>query len=348
MSQLTVGYIFDAELVRLAIILSAVISLFVYERYGIAGGGTIVAGYLALFITQPTHIAVTLGIALATYWLVHKYLRPRLMLWGRRLFEAEILIALGLNSLWFLLLWYLSALTPDAALFYGIGFLLPGVMAHDMGRQGPFKTMRIVLYNALVIFGILLLVSALRDLAGIGASSIGDFVVLAQPTYSYPVEWLIIAVNISVFVNIYLYHRWGIKEPLADDAVRTGGFVTAAYLALFLGKPADIAIIVVSSLLTYGFVVYFLMPRTLLFGRSKLCAMFTTAFVITALVEWAAVGFGMDIGAVLGFNAIVPTLVALLANDAQRQGLRRTLAGAAMSTATIFTAMSALVLIFGV
>ena len=83
-------YLYDPELVRLAIMLGIIASMVFYNRYGVTTGGIVVPGYLALFVLSPTHIAATFLIALLSFWVVQGYLRPRLMLWGRRLFESEI------------------------------------------------------------------------------------------------------------------------------------------------------------------------------------------------------------------------------------------------------------------
>lgn len=342
MNYLAVESLFDVELVRLAIFLSALVSLLVYERWGVSTGGTIVAGYLALWFPQPSHVIVTLLIAIATWALVHKVLRPRFMLWGRRLFESEIVVALALQSLWFAALLVFSALNPNLAHLYGIGFLLPGIMAHDMGRQGVRKTTGLILASAAVIFLILLVLGALRDLAGIPPLWGSPVIATGETPLAYPLQWLVIGVNISVILNIFLYHHWNLQGDVVDDSVRTGGFVTAAYLALMLSRPSDLVVIVICSVLTYLFVTQVMMRQALLFGRTKLSMMFLAAFVITALVEWALHTAAPGFILFSGFNAIIPTLVALLANDAQRQGVGRTAMGAALSTVGVFGTMSLL------
>jgi poly-gamma-glutamate biosynthesis protein PgsC/CapC len=344
MTHLFVEQVLDVEMVRLAIFLSAVISLLVYERYGISTGGTIVAGYLALFVPQPTHLLVTLGMGYLTYLVVHKVLRPRFMLWGRKLFETEMVVALTLQSLWFVALMLLTPITAQTALLYGIGFLLPGIMAHDMGRQGVEKTLNVILPSTLAIFALLLVIRSLRDMLGLA----GPLVTTDALRLAFPFEWLIVAVNLSVLVNIVLYHRLFPGGQQVSEAVRTGGFVSAAYLALLVGRPLDLLVIVVCSLLTYLVVVHVLMRHFILFGRVKLGTMFISAFVITTLVE-AIIGVTRpDLASFSAFNAIIPTIVALLANDAQRQGVGRTALGTGLSTAGVYATMIFLVAAFGV
>ena len=98
------NYAFDTELARLAIALGVAASMIYYERFGVTTGGVIIPGYLALFVTQPSQIVVTLLVGMATFWIVQRILRPRLMLWGRRLYEAEVLTALVIQLIWGLVL----------------------------------------------------------------------------------------------------------------------------------------------------------------------------------------------------------------------------------------------------
>ena len=333
-------FVFSADMIWFAIFLSAVISMLVYERWGISTGGTIVAGYLALFIVRPTQVIITLGIAVTTYLIVHKYLRPRMMLWGRRLFEVEILVALVLQTSWFIVISLLSSLTIELTFLFGIGFLLPGLMAHDMGRQGVKMTLQAAILSAIVIFGILVMLSSVISLAGVGSMV---SVVNETAEFTYPIEWLIIAINLSVLFNIALYHRIGAMSIVADDAIRTGGFVTAAYFALFLAQPITLVFILLCSILTYLFVTRYLMQKAVLFGRSKLVAMFLTGFVITAVVRQLLFFIAPNLIFVSGFSVVVPTLVSLLANDAQRQGLKQTFVGLGSSTLAISCVMLLLV-----
>jgi poly-gamma-glutamate biosynthesis protein PgsC/CapC len=331
-------------MVRLAVFLSAVISLLVYERYGLSTGGTVVAGYLALFVPQPTHIIMTLLLGTLTYAIVHRVIRPRLMLWGRRLYVTEMVVALALNGVWFALLLTLSPLTSGTALLYGIGLLLPGIIAHDMGRQGVSRTLGIILAVTLSIFALLALLSSLRPLLGLHAVPVSSE---QGVQWAFPVELLLVAVCISMIANILLYYRLGGDEADTDTAIRTGGFVTAAYLALLLSRPAELLIILVCSVLTYLIVVHGLMKWFIVFGRMKLNAMFMVAFVVTTLVEGLLGLLHSELIAFSAFNAIIPTLVALLANDSQRQGIRRTLVGAGASTLGVAAAMFGLVWALG-
>jgi poly-gamma-glutamate biosynthesis protein PgsC/CapC len=198
------AYAYDTELVRIAIVLGVVVSMLFYDRYSMTTGGVIVSGYLALFVGRPSQIAATLGISILTTLIVQKQLRPRYMLFGRRLFEAEILTALILQGLWVVFLSLLSPLVPDLTLLYGIGFLLPGIIAHDMGRQGIRTTTWAALACTLIVFGMITLLAAARDILGLPAS-LGERIYYARGSnYAYPFEWLFGAIIVNVIARIVL------------------------------------------------------------------------------------------------------------------------------------------------
>lgn len=333
-------YAFDVELVRLAIVLGVVVSMLFYDRYGVTTGGVIVPGYLALFVTRPSQIVVTLLIGILIFVVVQKYLRPRWMLWGRRLFESEILVALLLQTVWFLVL---AALVPSAgefALLFSIGFLLPGIVAHDMGRQGVRLTLVAAMGSALVVFGLIVLVGAFRDILGLPVSVLNQVQSVPAAPFAFPEEWLLLAIIVSVVASIVLYHRGLFHRALLADSLRAGGFVTAAYLALFINKPADVLFILICSALTYVIVTRLLMKQAILFGRSKMAVMFLTGMVITWAAEIVIAFSGLDYVPWIGFGAIAPTIVALLANDAERQGPGRTLVGVTVATLIVFVTLS--------
>ncbi|MEM7033773.1 MAG: poly-gamma-glutamate biosynthesis protein PgsC/CapC [Chloroflexota bacterium] len=322
-------YLFDTELIRLSIVLGVVISLYVYKRYGLTSGGVIVPGYLALFVLQPTYIVATLGLSTATYFVVHKQLRPRFMLWGRKLFESEIVVALTFQIIWVGILALITPSVPAISLLYGVGFLLPGIIAHDMGRQGVSKTLAVTLGCAITVFGLITIIGGMRDLFGLSPALTSDQIAQAASGFAYPVRYLMVGICVSVIATILLY-----RGPFMGS-LRTGGFVTAAYLALFLNRPLDLLAIVIGSVITYLVVSKILMQQAILFGRSKVAAMVLVGMITTWLIEFIlnlAVGYTPW----YGFNAIAPMIVALLANDAQRQGPKRTLIGGAIATIIVF------------
>lgn len=328
-------YFFHTELVRLALVLGVIVSMLFYERMQLTSGGAIVPAYLALFLPAPVPVLVTVGAGYITYLLVSVLLARRVILYGRRKFEVEVMVGLGLLTAASLFAHTLGSADPTLVGFSGIGFVVPGVLAHDMFRQQPSRTI-LALGATTAIVGALLYVSA--SLISIAPLTIDVPSAVSAERTAFPISFLLPAVIVGVLIGIVLFARLGL---------RSGGFVTGTYLALVLNRPLDLAFAVVAALATYGIVTYILMPRLLIFGRRKLSAM----ILVAAIVAWALelLITAVTAGAYApwrGFTVITLIVPALLANDAQRQGIERTAWGAAIvalgvfGAANLFEAMS--------
>ena len=119
-----------------AIGIGIMVSFAFYEIVGFSPGGIVVPGYVALFLDQPIRILVTLLVALLTYFAV-KILSNYIILYGRRRFLAMVLVS-------FLLKWLIEEMIikmpiPGVEL-RSIGYIIPGLIANEMRRQGIFPT----------------------------------------------------------------------------------------------------------------------------------------------------------------------------------------------------------------
>ena len=103
---------------------------------GVYPGGIIVPSYLALFVHEPERIAGTLIAAFLTMG-VYRLSCRWLILFGRRRFVFLIL----LGGLW-AFLWQLvfPALFPFSLEFRVIGWVIPGLIANHLERQGVVVT----------------------------------------------------------------------------------------------------------------------------------------------------------------------------------------------------------------
>ncbi len=109
------------------------LSLLFVELTGLSPAGLIVPGYIALCLQTPGRVVYTLLIALAA-WGVGKLLGRVMILYGRRRFAVMILLSFALNL----------AVTGSGVLPYDpgmIGVLVPGIIAQELERQGPVKSL---------------------------------------------------------------------------------------------------------------------------------------------------------------------------------------------------------------
>jgi poly-gamma-glutamate biosynthesis protein PgsC/CapC len=126
----------DADVVTLG--LGLVLSLLFAEFFGVAPGGIIVPGYLALGLSDPLAVALTLAIAGLTFFIV-RALATVAILYGRRRTVLMILIGFLLGSL------VRAEIVPGAQLGpYAVdvvGYIVPGLIAIWMDRQGTVLTL---------------------------------------------------------------------------------------------------------------------------------------------------------------------------------------------------------------
>jgi poly-gamma-glutamate biosynthesis protein PgsC/CapC len=123
-------------MIHQAIGIGIIISFVFYEIVGFSPGGIVVPGYIALFFDQPARILVTLLVSLLTY-LVVNLLSNFIILYGRRRFMTMILIG-------FLLKWFIEDIIIKLPIpgieLQSIGYIIPGLIANEMRRQGIIPT----------------------------------------------------------------------------------------------------------------------------------------------------------------------------------------------------------------
>ena len=141
-------------MVEQAIGLGLVISLLFSETLGLAAGGMVVPGYLALMIHQPLRILGTIVVALATLGAL-KLLSRYTLVYGRRRIVIAVLIGFAFG-----------ALSRDVATFRmhetpvdvrTIGYVIPGLIANWMERQGVLQTLFVMITTAVLVRLLLML-----------------------------------------------------------------------------------------------------------------------------------------------------------------------------------------------
>ncbi len=114
-------------------------------------------GLMALFVlTKPVVLVYTLFIAFATLFIV-KGISNHIILFGRRRFSVVMLVNFGLAWGADMITSYALTSTVD---FQVIGFVIPGLIANEMERQGIFNTLytltiitTLTLLSLLVVIG---------------------------------------------------------------------------------------------------------------------------------------------------------------------------------------------------
>lgn len=114
------------------------LSLILTETIGLAAGGIVVPGYIALVLHHPVQVIATVLAGLITY-LIIKILSKYIIIYGRRLLIISILIGY--------LIAYLTRMSPMINLnafslnIQTVGFVIPGLIAYWIARQGIIPTL---------------------------------------------------------------------------------------------------------------------------------------------------------------------------------------------------------------
>lgn len=143
-------------MVDLAVGLGVVFSLLFNEFFGVAAGGIVVPGYVALQLHDPLQLIGTLAVAFLTF-LILKGTSHFMFVYGRRRMVLAILIGFILGYLSRQLV--LHHLFDVDIRFQAIGFIIPGLIANWMERQGLIQTIAGVVIAASAVRLLLMLVT---------------------------------------------------------------------------------------------------------------------------------------------------------------------------------------------
>lgn len=130
-----------------AIGLSIILGFISTELLGLFTGGLVSAGYLAFFLEQPYRVASTLVLSLVVYGLT-KLIGKAVILYGRRRFMLTVILGILLGWIYESHAYYLNGISQDLRI---IGYMIPGLLANDMCKQGVWRTVLMAMVCALLI-----------------------------------------------------------------------------------------------------------------------------------------------------------------------------------------------------
>jgi poly-gamma-glutamate biosynthesis protein PgsC/CapC len=147
------------QLLPIAIGIGLAVSLVFSELFGLAAGGMVVPGYIALAMSRPLDVALTLAVGVLTYAIVHA-LSSTVIIYGRRRTVIMILIgyllgmSIGTLSLEPLGIAHRGSSTELAI----VGFIGPGLIAIWIDRQGLVETLSVLITAATVVRLVMILI----------------------------------------------------------------------------------------------------------------------------------------------------------------------------------------------
>jgi len=141
-------------MIEIGITLGLIFSLLSYEVFGLAAGGIVVPGYIALQLAHPERLAGVFVVSFITF-LIIKAVSYYTFLYGRRQMVLSILIGglLANFSRYFLAI----NLMDTTIELQAVGWVIPGLIAHWFGKQGVFKTVSVLFITAVLVRLVLIL-----------------------------------------------------------------------------------------------------------------------------------------------------------------------------------------------
>jgi hypothetical protein len=316
---------FHPDLVRLAFVLGIVASILIYERRQVTTGGIAVPGYLAFAVFLPALAPAVIAIALATHALVHHGLARLAPIGQAAQFSLVIVVSAALHLAVDLGALILLRDVPAAPLLRGIGYVVPGLIAHDMARHGIGRSLGTIgLASALVAAVLVAIVLMLPETGRLMPSPV-------EAPVPIDLDWVPVVVVFSLIAWFGLTRLNGL---------RCGGFLGGAYLTLLVAQPAELAAFAVLAAVTVALTKTVLEPTMILFGRRKFAAVLMLGGSLSWLLHKgreALLGGGTISVATPSLAVVGVLLTGLLVSDIDRVGLGRTALGLAANVAFTLT-----------
>ena len=124
-----------------------VLSLILSETLGVVAGGIIVPGYFALHLQHVPSVTMTFFIACLTYFII-SVLSKFLLIYGKRRLILSLLLAFIIGIIFRAFI--------NFEVDY-IGFIIPGLIASWLDRQGIVRTVSIIIIEAGIVHLFLML-----------------------------------------------------------------------------------------------------------------------------------------------------------------------------------------------
>ena len=145
-------------LIALSIGLGMIISLLMSEIIGITAGGIIVPGWIAIHLHNPMSVIVTFSIAIIVFLIVQG-ISKFIFIYGKRRLVVSLLLGFIFGLFFNTYLSDIFLFDDPATKIYSIGFIIPGMIANWMNRQGVIRTITIILITAPVVQLIIMLLT---------------------------------------------------------------------------------------------------------------------------------------------------------------------------------------------
>lgn len=316
---------FHPELTRFAFVIGIIVGILFYDRRYQLVGGIAVPAYLSFTLFLPIIAPAVVAVALATYLLTFWALPYLTRLSPAANFGALVLTSATLHLILDISLLQLGYVDPSSQLLRGIGYVVPGLIAHDFNRQGIRQTLRNMTLSTLIVMLVLLLIAYLLPTHGRTYYSID----IELYTIDLTMMPLLIFLSVVAWIGVSRYQN-----------LRCGGFLGAGFVSLLILKPIELLVFFIVAITTLIIVRVLLLPRAILFGRRRFAAHILTGACLSWLVfrflelVWDSPTLAVTTPSLTIVSVLLP---GLLAHDFDRVGVGRTIAGVSLSVVFILS-----------
>ncbi|UUV30328.1 poly-gamma-glutamate biosynthesis protein PgsC/CapC [Amycolatopsis roodepoortensis] len=143
----------SAEVATIGLAIGLLLSLVCYLTTNLSPGGMITPGWIALTIVEDFRRAAIIVLMTALTYAGTKVLQRVVILYGKRLFAAVVLLGVVLQTT---LLLVLQADFPLLFVHQTLGFVVPGLVAYQLVRQPPAATIFATTGVSLACYAILI------------------------------------------------------------------------------------------------------------------------------------------------------------------------------------------------
>ena len=140
------------EIATIGLAIGLVLSLLCYLTTNLSPGGMITPGWLALTIVEDYRRAAIIVLMAALTYGGTRLLQRMVILYGKRLFAAVVLLGVVLQVSFLV---FLQADFPLLFVHQTLGFVVPGLIAYQLVRQRPVPTLLATGGVSLISFAVL-------------------------------------------------------------------------------------------------------------------------------------------------------------------------------------------------
>ena len=140
------------QIATIGLAIGLVLSLLCYLTTNLSPGGMITPGWLALTIVEDYRRAAIIVLMTALTYGGTRVLQRMVILYGKRLFAAVVLLGVLLQVSFLV---FLQADFPLLFVHQTLGFVVPGLIAYQLIRQRPVPTLLATAGVSLVSYAVL-------------------------------------------------------------------------------------------------------------------------------------------------------------------------------------------------